>query len=142
MIRHPPRTTLTDTLLPYTTLFRSVQPDLLVCRCEHPLPDGERSKIALFCNVPKEAVIPALDAASIYAVPLQYHAEGIDREVLTAFGIAPGSAPDLSRWTELVERLESPEGAVTLGIVGKYVGLQADHNRSKKDPLHDGAPQR
>src|SRR3546814_12945649 len=108
MIRHPPRTTLTDTLLPYTTLFRSVQPDLLVCRCEHPLPDGERAKIALFCNVPKEAVITALDAASIYAVPLQYHAEGIDREVLKEFGIAPGSAPDLSRWTEIVERRESP----------------------------------
>ncbi len=87
-----------------------VQPDLLVCRCEHPLPDGERAKIALFCNVPKEAVIPALDAASIYAVPLQYHAEGIDREVLKAFGIAPGGAPDLSRWTEIVERLENPEG--------------------------------
>ena len=60
---------------------------MLVCRCEHPLPPSERAKIALFCNVPETAVIPALDAKSIYAVPLQYHAEGLDAEVLRAFGI-------------------------------------------------------
>ncbi|RIA46814.1 CTP synthase [Hephaestia caeni] len=119
-----------------------VQPDLLVCRCEHPLPDGERAKIALFCNVPKEAVIPALDAASIYAVPLQYHAEGIDREVLKAFGIAPGSAPDLSRWTEIVERLENPEGEVTVGVVGKYVGLQDAYKSLNEALVHGGIANR
>src|SRR3546814_2338264 len=64
-----------------------IQPDVLVCRCEQPLPDSERAKIALFCNVSKEAVIPALDASSIYGVPLQYHAEGLDDQVLAAFGI-------------------------------------------------------
>src|SRR3546814_21190031 len=106
MRRLAPRSTRTDTLFPYTTRFRAlgVKADVLVCRCEHPLPDGERAKIALFGNVPKEAVSPALDAASIYAVPLQYHAEGIAREVLKAFGIAPGSAPDLSRWSEKIGR--------------------------------------
>src|SRR5690242_9681174 len=83
-----------------------VSPDVLVCRCEQPLPDGERAKIALFCNVPKEAVIPALDAKSIYAVPEQYHAEGLDREVLKAFGIEPGEAPRLDRWSDIMDRLQ------------------------------------
>ncbi|HVI97880.1 MAG TPA: CTP synthase [Sphingomonas sp.] len=119
-----------------------VQPDVLVCRCEQPLPDGERAKIALFCNVPKEAVIPALDASSIYAVPLQYHAEGIDREVLKAFGIDPGAAPDLSRWTEIVERLENPEGEVTIGVVGKYVGLQDAYKSLNEALVHGGIANR
>ena len=76
-----------------------VQPDVLVCRCEHPLPEAERAKIAAFCNVRKEAVIPALDAKSIYAVPLQYHAEGLDFEVLRAFGITPASRPTCAAGT-------------------------------------------
>ncbi|MCM8730261.1 CTP synthase [Hephaestia sp. GCM10023244] len=119
-----------------------VQPDLLVCRCEHPLPDSERAKIALFCNVPKEAVIPALDASSIYAVPLQYHAEGIDREVLKAFAIEPGAAPDLSRWSEIVERVENPEGEVTVGVVGKYVGLQDAYKSLNEALVHGGIANR
>lgn len=119
-----------------------VQPDVLVCRCEKPLPDGERAKIALFCNVPKEAVIPALDAPSIYAVPLQYHAEGIDREVLKAFGIEPGADPHLTRWTEIVERLENPEGEVTVGVVGKYVGLQDAYKSLNEALVHGGIANR
>jgi CTP synthase len=119
-----------------------VQPDLLVCRCEQPLPDGERAKIALFCNVPKEAVIPALDAPSIYAVPLQYHAEGIDREVLKAFDIDPGADPRLDRWTEIVERLENPEGEVTVGVVGKYVGLQDAYKSLNEALVHGGIANR
>ncbi len=119
-----------------------VQPDVLVCRCEKPLPDSERAKIALFCNVPKEAVIPALDASSIYAVPLQYHAEGIDSEVLKAFGITPDAAPDLSRWTEIVERLDNPEGEVTIGVVGKYVGLQDAYKSLNEALVHGGIANR
>ena len=119
-----------------------VQPDVLVCRCEKPLPDGERAKIALFCNVPKEAVIPALDAPSIYAVPLQYHAEGIDREVLKAFGIEPGADPHLTRWAEIVERLENPEGEVTVGVVGKYVGLQDAYKSLNEALVHGGIANR
>jgi CTP synthase len=115
-----------------------VQPDVLVCRCEHPLPESERAKIALFCNVPKSAVIPALDAASIYAVPLQYHGEGLDSEVLRAFGITPSSSPDLSRWTEIVERLTNPEGEVTIGVVGKYVGLQDAYKSLNEALVHGG----
>src|SRR5687768_5073726 len=86
-----------------------IQPDVLLCRCEKPLPDSDRAKIALFCNVRKEAVIPALDASSIYAVPLQYHREGLDGEVLRHFGMA-ASDPDLGRWDDILDRYENPEG--------------------------------
>jgi CTP synthase len=119
-----------------------VQPDVLVCRCEQPLPASERAKIALFCNVPESAVIPALDAKSIYAVPLQYHGEGLDSEVLRAFGITPSSAPDLSRWEEIVERLEHPEGEVTIGVVGKYVGLQDAYKSLNEALVHGGIANR
>ncbi|QKS00206.1 CTP synthase [Sphingomonas sp. CL5.1] len=119
-----------------------VQPDVLVCRCEQPLPAGERAKIALFCNVPESAVIPALDARSIYAVPLQYHAEGLDSEVLRAFGITPSSPPDLTRWEEIVDRLTNPEGEVTIGVVGKYVGLQDAYKSLNEALVHGGIANR
>jgi CTP synthase len=115
-----------------------VQPDILLCRCEHPLPDTERAKIALFCNVRKEAVIPALDAKSIYGVPLQYHAEGLDYEVLRAFGITPGVAPDLRRWDDILDRQQNPEGEVTIGVVGKYVGLQDAYKSLNEALVHGG----
>ncbi|MGL4301543.1 MAG: CTP synthase, partial [Sphingomonas sp.] len=115
-----------------------VQPDVLVCRCEQPLPESDRAKIALFCNVPKEAVIPALDAKSIYAVPVQYHQEGLDDAVLNAFGILPGGAPDLSRWTDIMDRLTNPEGEVTIGVVGKYVGLQDAYKSLNEALVHGG----
>jgi CTP synthase len=119
-----------------------VQPDVLVCRCEHPLPEGDRAKIALFCNVRKEAVIPALDAKSIYAVPLQYHAEGLDEEVLRAFGIEPESNPNLSRWAEIEERLANPEGEVNIGVVGKYVGLLDAYKSLSEALVHGGIANR
>ncbi|WP_242186605.1 CTP synthase [Sphingomonas sp. CARO-RG-8B-R24-01] len=115
-----------------------VQPDVLVCRCEQPLPESDRAKIALFCNVPKSAVIPALDAKSIYAVPVQYHNEGLDDAVLNAFGILPGSSPDLSRWTNIMDRLTNPEGEVTIGVVGKYVGLQDAYKSLNEALVHGG----
>lgn len=119
-----------------------VQPDVLVCRCEQPLPASDRAKIALFCNVRKEAVIPALDAKSIYAVPMQYHAEGLDAEVLRAFDIEPGEAPDLSRWSDIVDRLTNPEGEVTIGVVGKYVGLQDAYKSLNEALVHGGIANR
>jgi len=120
-----------------------IQPDVLVCRCEHPLPDSERAKIALFCNVRKEAVVPALDARSIYGVPLQYHREGLDREVLRAFGIeTPPASPDLSRWTDIVDRVENPEGEVTIGVVGKYVGLPDAYKSLQEALVHGGIANR
>ncbi len=119
-----------------------VQPDILLCRCEHPLPEGERAKIAAFCNVRKEAVIPALDAKSIYEVPLQYHGEGLDFEVLRAFGITPGLAPDLRRWHDIADRLHNPEGEVTIGVVGKYVGLQDAYKSLNEALVHGGMANR
>ena len=119
-----------------------VQPDVLVCRCEQPLPVSDRAKIALFCNVRQEAVIPALDAKSIYAVPLQYHREGLDDEVLRAFGIEPDPDPDLSRWAEIEARLANPEGEVTIGVVGKYVGLPDAYKSLHEALVHGGIANR
>ena len=119
-----------------------IQPDILLCRCEKPLPDNERAKIALFCNVRKEAVIPALDAQSIYAVPLQYHGEGLDSEVLRHFGLGSPAAPDLSRWTDIVDRHQNPEGEVTIGVVGKYVGLQDAYKSLNEALVHGGMANR
>jgi CTP synthase len=118
-----------------------VQPDILLCRCEHPLPETERAKIALFCNVRKEAVIPALDASSIYSVPLQYHAEGLDAEVLHHFGMT-AKAPDLARWIDIVDRHQHPEGEVTIGVVGKYVGLQDAYKSLNEALVHGGMAHR
>ena len=100
-----------------------IQPDILLCRCDQPLPEKERRKIALFCNVREPAVIPALDVDSIYEVPLRYHDEGFDEQILRAFNIE-SPEPDLSRWTEIVERSSAPEGEIKIAIVGKYTGLQ------------------
>ena len=119
-----------------------IQPDVLVCRCDRPLPDGERAKIALFCNVPKSAVIQALDARSIYDVPLQYHGEGLDDAVLAAFGIETQGEPELGRWTEILDRLENPEGEVTIGVVGKYVGLLDAYKSLHEALVHGGIANR
>ena len=118
-----------------------VQPDLLLCRCEHPLPASERAKIALFCNVRPEAVIPALDATSIYAVPLQYHAEGLDEQVLVHFGME-SPPPDLGRWIDIVDRYENPEGEVTIAVVGKYVGLPDAYKSLNEALVHGGMANR
>ncbi len=101
-----------------------IQPDILLCRADREIPEGERRKIALFCNVRPEAVIQALDVKSIYDVPIAYHREGLDREVLRAFGLEEGAPrPDLSRWQDISERIHNPEGEVTIAVVGKYTGL-------------------
>ena len=119
-----------------------IQPDVLVCRCERELPENERAKIALFCNVPKSAVIPALDATSIYAVPIQYSAAGLDEAVLRAFHMEPGAAPDLRRWHDIVDALENPEGEVTVGVVGKYVGLPDAYKSLHEALVHGGIANR
>ena len=119
-----------------------VHADVIVCRSERPLPDSDRAKIALFCNVPAAAVIPALDAETIYSVPLQYHREGLDTEVLRAFGIEPGVAPDLSRWAEIVQRVQNPEGEVTIGVVGKYMGVPDAYKSLTEALTHGGIANR
>ena len=119
-----------------------IQPQILVCRSERPVPESDRAKIALFCNVRKEAVIEALDAPSIYDVPLQYHAAGLDTEVLRAFGVDGPPAPDLGRWREIGERLASPEGTVHIGIVGKYTGLKDAYKSLTEALVHGGIANR
>ena len=99
-----------------------IQPDILLCRAEQEIPDAEQRKIAQFCNVRQESVIPALDVPSIYEVPINYHEKGLDHEVCRHFGIdAP--RPNLSRWQNILQRVDKPEGEVSIAVVGKYVGL-------------------
>ncbi|KEO91493.1 CTP synthase [Erythrobacter longus] len=119
-----------------------IKPDVLLCRAEHPIPDGERQKIANFCNVRKESVIPALDAPSIYSVPLQYHQEGLDAEVLRGFGITDAPDPDLSSWNDVTDRYFNPEGEVTIGVVGKYVGLPDAYKSLNEALVHGGLANR
>jgi CTP synthase len=120
-----------------------IQPDVLVCRCEQPLPQSERAKIALFCNVRKEAVIPALDAETIYGVPSQYHAEGLDAEVLRAFDIDPdATAPEMRKWLEIEDRIANPEGEVTIGVVGKYTGMKDAYKSLHEALVHGGIANR
>jgi CTP synthase len=119
-----------------------VQPDVLLCRCEKPIPQSDREKIALFCNVPASAVVQALDARSIYDVPLQYHAEGLDDEVLRAFRIQDAPRPELARWQEVMDRLDHYESEVTIGVVGKYVGLPDAYKSLNEALVHGGIANR
>ncbi len=113
-----------------------IHPDILLCRADREIPENERAKIALFCNLDQSAVIQALDVDSIYRVPLSYHEEGLDREVLRHFNLT-SPEPDLSRWQEIVKRVTEPEGKVTIGVVGKYVNL-LDAYKSLAEALTHG----
>ncbi len=115
-----------------------IQPDVLVCRCEREIPAGERAKIALFCNVREQAVVPALDVKTIYEVPLSYHAEGFDTEVLRSFGIDDPPPPDLTRWQTIVDAISAPDGEVTIAVVGKYTGLQDAYKSLVEALVHGG----
>jgi CTP synthase len=115
-----------------------IQPDILLCRADREIPKGERRKIALFCNVREEAVIQALDVASIYDVPLAYHREGLDVEVLKAFQITGAPKPDLARWETISNRIANPEGEVTIAIVGKYTGLKDAYKSLNEALIHGG----
>jgi CTP synthase len=115
-----------------------IQPDVLLCRCEQPIPPGDKRKIALFCNVRESAVIQALDAKTIYAVPLDYHHQGLDAEVLSVFGLGDAPAPDLSRWETITETLTHPDGDVTIAIVGKYTVLKDAYKSYIEALVHGG----
>jgi CTP synthase (UTP-ammonia lyase) len=115
---------------------------VLVCRSEHPIPDREREKIALFCNVRKEAVIPAYDLKSIYEAPLAYHREGLDQAVLDAFGISPAPRPNLARWDDVMDRLHNAEGEVRVAIVGKYTQLEDAYKSIAEALTHGGMANR
>ncbi len=115
-----------------------IQPDILLCRCEQPIPPEEKRKIGLFCNVRESAVIQAMDSASIYNVPLDYHQEGLDREVLAAFGIETAPEPDLTRWISIADRLARPDGEVTIAVVGKYTVLKDAYKSLIEALVHGG----
>jgi CTP synthase len=114
-----------------------IQPDILLCRCDRPIPEGARKKIALFCNLRESRVIPALDVDTIYAVPEAYHAEGFDREVCAHFGIA-APEPELSRWHNIVTGIRKPEGQVSIAIVGKYTHLPDSYKSLAEAMAHGG----
>ena len=114
-----------------------IQPDILLCRTEHPLPDDQRAKIGLFCNIRESAVVLARDVSNIYEVPLSYHNEGLDREVVRHFGL-PATAPDLSAWTRICDTVANPEGEVTIAIVGKYTSLQDSYKSLGEALVHGG----
>lgn len=119
-----------------------IQPDVLVCRCDREIPPNERRKIALFCNVRAEAVIAAIDVDTIYAVPGRYHAEGLDREVLRHFGLPHETEPDISAWHRVVDTIRTPEGAVTIAVVGKYTNLLDSYKSLAEALAHGGIANR
>ena len=114
-----------------------IQPDLLMCRSDRPIPDGERKKISLFCNVGYDAVIPALDVDTIYQVPISYHEQGLDAQVCRHFGLE-NKEPDLKRWTTIVDRIRQPEGEVTIAVVGKYTSLLDSYKSLAEALTHGG----
>ncbi len=119
-----------------------IQPDVLLCRCDRPIPDEERRKLGLFCNVRSEAVIEARDVGSIYDVPMAYHTAGLDREVLAAFGIEPAPKPNMTRWNAVTERLRHTDGDVTIAIVGKYTGMKDAYKSLIEALTHGGLANR
>jgi len=119
-----------------------IQPQILLCRCERTIPESDRRKIALFCNVRPESVIPAYDAESIYAVPLSYHQEGLDREVLRHFGLSFYGEPDMRRWEAIVRAIRAPEGEVTIAVVGKYTNLLDSYKSLAEALMHGGIAHR
>ena len=119
-----------------------IQPDILLCRTDREIPRSERRKIALFCNVREEAVIQALDVSSIYDVPLAYHREGFDREVLAAFGVADAPEPDLARWETISNAIANPEGDVSIAVVGKYTELKDAYKSLIEALVHGGIANR
>ncbi len=119
-----------------------IAPDVLLIRADREIPESERKKLSLFCNVRPSAVIQALDVKSIYDVPMAYHNEGLDSEVLAAFGIEPAPKPQMERWEEIANRIHNPEGEVTIAVVGKYTGLKEAYKSLIEALTHGGIANR
>jgi CTP synthase len=114
-----------------------IQPNIILCRCDRSIPEDEKQKIALFCNVRESSVVEARDLQTIYEAPLAYHAAGLDTELLKHFGVTVAPQPDLAKWETIVKRLKSPDGDVTIAVVGKYTELK-DAYKSLIEALHHG----
>ncbi len=119
-----------------------IAPDILLVRADREIPTEERRKLSLFCNVRESAVIQALDVDHIYDVPAAYHQEGLDNEVLSAFGIDPAPKPRMERWDEVADRIHNPEGEVTIAVVGKYTGLKDAYKSLSEALTHGGMANR
>lgn len=119
-----------------------IRPDILLCRADRSIDEHERRKISLFCNIPFERVIPALDVATIYEVPLTYHAQGLDTEVLKRFDLNAEGAPDLGAWIDIVDRIKHPETSVEIAIVGKYTELSDSYKSLNEALIHGGIANR
>ena len=119
-----------------------IRPNILLCRADRHIDEGERRKISLFCNIPFERVIPALDVKSIYEVPLTYHVEGLDTEVLNCFGLSSDKKPDLSKWLDIIDRIKNPEAEVKIAIVGKYTELSDSYKSLNEALIHGGIANR
>jgi CTP synthase len=115
-----------------------IQAGILLCRAERPIPDNERRKIALFCNVPQERVMAALDVDTIYQVPISYHEQGFDVQVLKYFGMPHEGSPDLGVWRDIVQRVRQPEGEVKIAVVGKYTSLLDSYKSLGEALTHGG----
>ncbi|MEE9329880.1 MAG: CTP synthase, partial [Parvularculaceae bacterium] len=115
-----------------------IQPDVLLVRCDRPIPASEKRKIALFCNVRETAVVQAMDVRTIYEAPLAYHGEGLDQEVLDAFGITDAKEPDLKPWRDILRRITAPDGEITIAIVGKYTVLKDAYKSLIEALAHGG----
>ena len=114
-----------------------IQPDILLCRCDRPIPSNEKNKIASFCNVRPSSVIEARDLGHIYDVPSAYHKEGLDQEVLSHFGIIDAPGLDLGRWDQIAHTIHNPDGEVCIGLVGKYTDVP-DAYKSVMEALDHG----
>ena len=115
-----------------------IQPDVLLCRSDREISQDDRRKIALFCNVRAERVIPAANLETIYDAPLRYHAEGFDTQVLNVFGLHDAPPPDLSRWRAVVERVLKPESEVRIAVVGKYTQVRDSYKSLIEALTHGG----
>ncbi|ALE03943.1 CTP synthase [Bartonella ancashensis] len=115
-----------------------ISPDILLVRSDRPIPETERRKLSLFCNVRPSAVIQALDVPTIYDVPIAYHKEGLDSEILSVFRISPVPKPQMERWEDIACRIHHPEGEVTIAVVGKYVGLKDSYKSLMEAIAHGG----
>ncbi len=115
-----------------------IRPQILLCRADRPIEEEERRKIGLFCNIPEENVIPALDVPTIYEVPLTYHAEGLDKQVMKTFGLDDAPDLDLGTWERIVRRVKNPESEVKIAIVGKYTNLADSYKSLNEALIHGG----
>jgi CTP synthase len=119
-----------------------IQPDMLLCRSQMPIPQNEKRKIALFCNIREENVIAALDVSSIYQVPISYAKEGMGRQVCKHFGLDSETEPDLSKWEKILDNIRHPEGEVRIAVVGKYTQLLEAYKSLNEALTHGGIANR